>query len=584
MNLRLQRSGGLALLLVGVVGLGLLPPRPCDASWPADGLPLTTPGINSQPSIIPDQQGGAIVVWHSGLNPDIYAQRITAQGAIATGWPLGAGRLICAAPHLQEFPVMLADSAANTIFAWQDSRNGNNYDIYAQRVLANGALAEGWPASGLPLCTATGNQHAPVIVGDGSGGAIVVWYDARNGRGNYDIYAQRITPGGGVASGWPSNGLALCTAARHQLNPAALPDGAGGAFVVWQDYRSGSQYDIYVQHVGHGGALAPDWPSNGRPVCTAAYSQVDPVVAADDAGGLFIVWQDSRTGTCSDIHMQHLGPSGAPSPGWATDGIPVCTAQNAQYYPVIARDGQGGAFVAWQDFRSGVDCDIYGARVTASGALGAGWQTDGNVICAEANGQFHPRIANDGGTGEFVTWYDNRGGSSDDIYIQHVDAQGHLSPSWPQGGLALCTAPNAQYEPVISTNNQGTAVVAWLDQRSGDTASSGIYAQGASILGQVGVGGSPGVVSYVEWARPNPFQSRVELAVMLAEPTQVDVRIFDVAGRRVCDLGSRVLPGGRHVVAWDGRTDRGALCHAGVYLARIHYGGNERTLRLVRLP
>jgi hypothetical protein len=51
------------------------------------------------------------------------------------------------------------------------------------------------------------------------------------------------------------NGLRLCNAAGDQLDPTIAIDGAGGAFVAWQDRRSGTNYDIYVQHLNSNGGV-----------------------------------------------------------------------------------------------------------------------------------------------------------------------------------------------------------------------------------------------------------------------------------------------------------------------------------------
>jgi hypothetical protein len=48
---------------------------------------------------------------------------------------------------------------------------------------------------GVPLCSVTGSQQAPVLVSDGRGGAIAVWEDERI-TGEIDPYAQRSTSTG----------------------------------------------------------------------------------------------------------------------------------------------------------------------------------------------------------------------------------------------------------------------------------------------------------------------------------------------------------------------------------------------------
>ena len=69
-----------------------------------------------------------------------------------------------------------------------------------------------WTADGVALCTAANDQINPQIVSDGSGGAIITWQDYRGG--NYDIYAQRVNASGAVQ--WTADGVAVCTAAYDQ--------------------------------------------------------------------------------------------------------------------------------------------------------------------------------------------------------------------------------------------------------------------------------------------------------------------------------------------------------------------------------
>src|SRR5262249_15333319 len=94
---------------------------------------------------------------------------------------------------------------------------------------ADPSRAAVWPSNGRALCTATGDQAAPALLCDSDGGAIVAWEDRRSGVA--DIYAQRVTAGGGMAAGWPANGRALCAAAQDQLAPVIASDGQSGAFV-----------------------------------------------------------------------------------------------------------------------------------------------------------------------------------------------------------------------------------------------------------------------------------------------------------------------------------------------------------------
>src|SRR5262249_60861735 len=96
----------------------------------------------------------------------------------------------------------IADGAGGGFFVWKDFRNGNA-DIFAQHLTAAGAVAAGWPANGLAICTNGSAQTSPVVESDGAGGAIIAWSDQRSG--NYDNYAMRGTGAGAVAGGTPVN-------------------------------------------------------------------------------------------------------------------------------------------------------------------------------------------------------------------------------------------------------------------------------------------------------------------------------------------------------------------------------------------
>jgi FlgD Ig-like domain len=51
------------------------------------------------------------------------------------------------------------------------------------------------------------------------------------------------------------NGVALCTATNGQFSPTVASDGFGGAIVAWQDFRSGTTYDIYANRITQSGAI-----------------------------------------------------------------------------------------------------------------------------------------------------------------------------------------------------------------------------------------------------------------------------------------------------------------------------------------
>jgi hypothetical protein len=217
-------------------------------------------------------------------------------------------------------------------------------------------------------------QNALQPIADSAGGAWLEWADDRNlATSGRDIYTQRITRSGAPATGWPAGGLPACDAAGTQNQPRLASDGTGGAFVVWSDRRTAPDGDPYIQHLNSDGTPASGWPTNGIAICIASGGEqlsLDSIVR-DEAGGAIVVWSDARDSltTARDVYAQRLDSNGSVHTGWATNGVALCTAAGDQADVHCVSDGSGGAILAWQDGRTGdpQNFDIYGIGVRQDG-------------------------------------------------------------------------------------------------------------------------------------------------------------------------------------------------------------------------
>ncbi len=60
----------------------------------------------------------------------------------------------------------------------------------------------------------------------------------------------------------------------------------------------------------------------------------------------------------------------------------------------------------------------------------------------------------------------------------------------------------------------------------------------------------------------------------LAKADRVEIRVYDVTGRRVRSLASRLFGAGEHSLVWDGTNDRGQRVAGGVYFTQVRYVGS----------
>ena len=388
--------------------------------WTADGVAISTVASRQlYPTIVSDDSGGAIITWldyRSSDYPDIYAQRIDANGNVL--WTADGVPISTVAYH-QWYPTIVTDGSGGAIITWQDSRSSYN-DIYAQRIDANGNVL--WTPDGVAISTAANNQYSPTIATDGKGGAIITWSDSRSGGDPHsDIYAQRIDANGNVL--WTLDGVAISTAANSQGSPTIATDGKGGAIITWSDSRSGNYADIYAQSIDANGNVL--WTPDGVVISTAANSQGYPSIVTDGSGGAIITWWDYRS-VYTDIYAQRIDANG--NVLWTANGVPISTSASWQEYPTIVSDGSGGAIITWMDYRcGGYSCysDIYAQKVDANGNVL--WTANGVPISTAAYAQRYPTIVTDGNGGAIITWDDYRSYWWSDIYSQRVYAIGTIN-------------------------------------------------------------------------------------------------------------------------------------------------------------
>jgi len=358
--------------------------------------------------------------------------------------------------------------------------------LLLQPVFTSRAAASwsGGPNANLPVETAANAQDTPAATPDGTGGAIIVWEDYRNGTG-WDVYAQHVLACGNLDPTWPPDGVLVATVGSTflfgGLFPGIVTDGSGGAFVLWNGAPSGG----FAQHVLSTGVTDPSWPAGGL--------MVGPFGAAgtsDGVHGIFIAWQDASLGPANRrVFVQHLLSTGV-DPAWPASGVRACPGSEFdQFGPTICRDGAGGAIVSWGDRRTAAltNRDIFAQRISASGSLL--WSGSGMPVVTAVGQQLLNGFVStaglgvtgnswsdiqscamvpDGASGCFVTWCDGRtvGSTSGDVYAQHLTASGSVASGWDANGTLLCMDSGGQFAPTILSDGAGGAIATWVDSRA----------------------------------------------------------------------------------------------------------------------
>ncbi len=421
----------------------------------------TVSGDQMYSSIISDNAGGAIIVWHDyrNGNADVYAQRLDAKGAAL--WPEN-GVAVCLAPANQEGITIAGDGSGGALIAWMDRRNDFG-DIYAQRVNAHGQML--WAANGVAAAAAPSSQQAPRIVGDGAGGAVIAWLDWRFYEiSQTDIYAQRLNASG--VPQWTANGVAVCSVPGYQWPPPSqIALHEGGVIIVWDDGRDGQNtMHVYAQRLDANGN--PQWAAGGIRIGMAPGNQWSSSIISDGTGGAIIMWAGTLDYESTKF-AQRLDAAGAAQ--WDSNGVVLRDpSPTFGMWEDLISDGAGGGIVVWDIDSNGQNL-LEAQRVDAAGQVL--WGATGVRVSTSPYQQYDPAMVSDGAGGAIITWREERG-ERDYIFAQHLDAQGQRL--WTDAGLTLTTATGKQEWQRAISDGAGGAIAVWHDERNGG---SDIYAQ-----------------------------------------------------------------------------------------------------------
>ncbi len=202
-------------------------------------------------------------------------------------------------------------------FAESGSSNGAYNNLYGRIVNTDGS----WDSNEISIATQSNiNEFAGTVAAEDKN-FIVVWQDYR--AGNYNLYRKYYTEAGNEIATETS----VSTAANHQTLPQIASDGLND-LVVWQDYRSGTNWDIY------GNLLANTIITDDH--LALAYNGNRHLVRKPNTDEFHMVY--TRGGKVIYRYSSNEGVE------WPR----ACTLGTGKF-PSITLDPNGRAYVAWTD-------------------------------------------------------------------------------------------------------------------------------------------------------------------------------------------------------------------------------------------
>ncbi len=243
---------------------------------------------------------GFLVVWQSGrfssgdlrggLKP-LAAADVTGLRLDKNGVPRESAPLIISvAPDMQTNP-RVAFGGGVFLVVWQDMRAGRDWDVFGARVNEAGEVLD---PQGIEIASGVGNQALPEVVFNGED-FLVVWQDFRSGK-NYELFGARVTTAGVVREPQGASLDSDLAHSAHLITPALASPATGKAFVL---------YGVMVWSGAAGSTpparglfldgIAPDGRTSYQETGYGPGRNAVPIALAAGAGGFLALWRTDAT-------------------------------------------------------------------------------------------------------------------------------------------------------------------------------------------------------------------------------------------------------------------------------------------------
>lgn len=613
--------------------------------WGTSGYPVCgSLGAQDDPEIVRDGEGGAVIVWEDErAGRAVYAQRMSHDG-VAQWAPDGV--LVSSITSLYLDLDVVADGTGGAIVVWDENRTSDN-DVYAQRIDGDGILI--WGPGDREVCTASGNQYVADVVSDGNGGAIVVWNDL--GALDTDVYAQRLNRSG--IEQWSPGGRLVFGTVNNEYAYGICTDQAGGAILSMASDRNGDR-DIYVQRIEESGGYA-QWLSTGVPLCDISEDQVASRLFTDGAGGAVVVWVDFRPGNTTDLYAQRVargGYWGYPCPDlngfhdvpfdqggsvlltWGASRLDALSEDGIEYYsvwrnlgilemhePEEAGDGNISSVPVGPDFEG----EAY-RSISLEGEM-FGFEWIGNVeghlqdTYSYAAATYFDSTSVDPAIHTFMVSAHRSSELYWDSWFIHGWSKDNLSPCPPlalsgeessvPAGLNISWAPNTEedlggynvyrdtgpsFEPGPGNLLGSICDTLLLDGEWTEESDFCYKVAAVDIHGNESdyallcpgdaTGDDPMPVpdvTFLDQNFPNPFNPNTTIAFGLKTGGFVSLSIYNAAGQLVAQLINDSRPAGQYATVWNGKVQNGSSAASGIYFYRLVTGDFTQTRKMVLL-
>jgi hypothetical protein len=182
----------------------------------------------------------------------------------------------------------------------------------------------------------------------------------------------------------------------------------------------------------------------------------------DLKGGAFIFWEDNKSGFQNEIFFIHMDGNGKVT--FNADGKKISDLTGDKFAPVVSQSLPNTAVVVWKDYSKSKNGNLFAQRIYINGNFL--WQANGVQISPDYSDLIDYSVNSDnkGNVYIFYVVKADEFGSSYKLILQKINVKGQLQGNF--NGILVNNSPGRKSATNVIADNEGGAFVLWLENQN----------------------------------------------------------------------------------------------------------------------
>nr|NGX30458.1 hypothetical protein [Candidatus Anoxychlamydiales bacterium] len=319
---------------------------------------------------------------------------------------------------------------------WQ-RHDGSNYIIQTKYSSDVGVT---WNEVATNLSQAGQSSYLPEITMNSSSKAIAIW--KRYNGSNYIIQSKYSTDGG---ENWNVTATDLSLVGQDSYVPKVVINDSDKAIAIWGRY-DGSNFIVQIKYSIDGGT---NWNASPIDLSASGENVGDCQIALNNSNEAIAIWT-RYDGSNYIVQTKYSTDGGAT---WSPSASNLSEAGEDSRQSQIAINNLSKAIAIWERF----DGNNLIAQTKNSSDSGASWSLVATDLTLPGRKSYNPTITLTDSNDAIAIWKRYSGYC---WIIQTKDSSDGGS-TWTSSATDLSTAGQDAYQPEISINSSGQAIVIW---------------------------------------------------------------------------------------------------------------------------